>query len=70
MRTAKDLLKTALYGGKTVNEPKPPTEGPAAEPSPTTPGGVGKGTLDETKTQKPLPMTSWAKMGLTKIPKP
>ena len=70
MRTVKDLTKTALYGGKTVDESKPPTEMPSPEPSPTTPGGVGKGSLDEAKAPKPSPMTSWAKMGLTKIPKP
>lgn len=70
MRTAKDLTKTALLGAPRPREDKAPTEGPAAEPSPTMPGGVGRGTLDEAKTQKPLPVTSWAKMGLTKIPKP
>lgn len=70
MRTVKDLTKTALYGGKTVDESKPPTEMPSPEPVPTAPGGVGKGSLDEAKKQKPLPMTSWQRMGLSKIPKP
>lgn len=68
MHTVKDLLKTALLGTSQPRVDKEPTEAPSPEPSPTTPG-VGKGTLDEKKVQKPLPMTSWQKMGLSKIPK-
>ena len=65
MHTIKDLLKKTAGLAAEPRPDKVPTEGPPAEPSPTVPG-VGRGVLDETRKPKPLPVTSWQKMGLSK----